>query len=180
MKRRRNNLKHLPNLLTTFRLLLVPVYFFVFFSGIPHHMMWGFGIFLLAGLTDILDGYLARKFKLVTELGIILDPLADKLMMLSVILSLVISGVIQWWLAVLVFLRDLGMIVGGALLAVGGHQPIPADRWGKATTFFFYVAIFLIVFDVPYSVHFLGVVICFSFFTSWNYLQKGRQQRIAS
>ncbi len=173
-------MRYLPNLLTLFRLLLVPVYFLVFFSDLSYRMFWALGIFLLAGLTDVLDGYLARKYKLVTELGIILDPLADKLMMLSVILSLLLAGVIDWWLAVLVFLRDLGMIAGGVVLATTGHEPIPADRWGKATTFFFYVAIVMLVFDVPYSVHFLGFVVLFSFWTSLNYLQKSRQRRVAS
>ena len=58
-------------------------------------------------------------------------------------------GSIDWWLAVLIFLRDIGMIVGGAILAGTGRDPIPADRWGKTTTVFFYVAIVLVVVRVP-------------------------------
>ena len=167
-----NRFRHLPNVLTIFRLLLVPVYFFAFFSASPHAMFWALGIFLLAGLTDMLDGYLARKYQLVTKLGVMLDPLADKLMMLSVVLSLVLAGLINWWLAVLVFLRDAGMIVGGAILAGTGRDPIPADGWGKATTVFFYVAIVLVVLHVPYSGHVLAAVIVLAFLTSLNYLQK--------
>jgi len=167
-----NRLRYLPNMLTVFRLILVPVYFFVFFSGAPHAMLWALGVFLLAGLTDILDGYLARKYQLVTKLGIVLDPLADKLMVLSVILSLVIVKFIDWWLAVLIFLRDIGMIVGGAILAGTGRDPIPADRWGKTTTVFFYVAIVLVVLRVPYSTTLLAAVIVLAFATSLNYLQK--------
>lgn len=164
--------RHLPNVLTIFRLLLVPVYFFAFFSPSPHAMLWALGIFLLAGLTDVLDGYLARKYRLITKLGIILDPLADKLMMLSVVLSLVLADLISWWLAALVFLRDVGMIVGGAILAGTGRDPIPADRWGKATTVSFYVAIVLVVLHMPYSGHVLAAVIILAFITSLNYLQK--------
>ena len=167
-----NTLRHLPNALTIFRLLLVPVYFVVFFSPSPHALSCALGVFLLAGLTDILDGYLARKYQLVTKLGVILDPLADKLMVLSVILSLVLAGFIKWWLAAFVFLRDLGMIVGGAILAGTGREPIPADRWGKTTTVFFYVAIVLVMFNVPYSGHVLAGVIILALLTSLNYWQK--------
>lgn len=167
-----NGLRHLPNVLTVFRLLLVPVYFFAFFSPAPYALFWALGIFLLAGLTDMLDGYLARKYQSVTKLGIILDPLADKLMMLSVVFSLVWAGFIDWWLALLVFLRDVGMIVGGAIWAGSGRDPIPADRWGKTTTVFFYVAIVLVMMHVPYSRYFLAAVIVLAFITSLNYLQK--------
>lgn len=172
-------LRHLPNVLTVFRLLLVPVYFFAFFSPAPHALFWALGIFLLAGLTDMLDGYLARKYRLVTKLGIILDPLADKLMVLSVVLSLVLAGFIDWWLALFVFLRDAGMIVGGAIWAGSGRDPIPADRWGKTTTVFFYVAIVLVMMQVPYGRYVLAAAVVLAFFTSLNYLQKTMMKRRA-
>ncbi|MCL6457796.1 MAG: CDP-alcohol phosphatidyltransferase family protein, partial [Gorillibacterium sp.] len=78
-----------PNVLTLLRFLLIPVYLYIFFTG---HEESAFLIMLLAGVTDVLDGYIARKRNQVTELGSMLDPLADKLMLLTVIFSLTVAG----------------------------------------------------------------------------------------
>ena len=81
---------NLPNILTTIRLLLIPVFVLVFFSYGTQGLIYGAIIFLIAGFTDVLDGHIARKFNLVTKYGIVLDPLADKLMLLTVLfLSLI-------------------------------------------------------------------------------------------
>ncbi len=70
---------NLPNTLTLLRFFFIPLYLFLYFSEIPGRIYWAFGVLLLAGLTDVIDGYLARRNKQVTQLGIMLDPLADKL-----------------------------------------------------------------------------------------------------
>ena len=75
---------NLPNFLTMIRLFLIPAYFVAFFSDTPWNVYWAFGIILLAGLTDVIDGYVARKTKQVTQIGSIQISLADKLMMISV------------------------------------------------------------------------------------------------
>src|SRR4051794_13494686 len=110
------------------------MYLFLFFSDLPNRMYWAFGVILLAGLTDVVDGYLARKHRQVTQLGIMLDPLADKLMMLSVFLSLLISERISIWAGVAIVLRDVGMIVGSAFFHLRGKRTVPANALGKLTT----------------------------------------------
>ncbi|WP_028550982.1 CDP-alcohol phosphatidyltransferase family protein [Paenibacillus sp. UNC451MF] len=158
---------NLPNLLTVCRFFLIPVYLLVFEAG---YIRTAFLILLLAGMTDVLDGYIARKQKLVTQLGSMLDPLADKMMMITVILSLVFSKMISWEAAVAMFLRDVGMIVGSAIFHFRGKQTVPANAMGKLTTVLYYVAILLIIFKLPYANAYLWFVIIVSFVTSTIYI----------
>jgi len=157
---------NLPNLLTVCRFFLIPVYLLVFEAG---YVRSAFFVLLLAGMTDVLDGYIARKKKLVTQLGSMLDPLADKMMMITVILSLVWSRMISWEAALAMFLRDAGMIVGSAIFHFRGKQTVPANAMGKLTTVLYYVAILLIIFQLPYANAYLWFVIIVSFVTSTIY-----------
>jgi cardiolipin synthase len=161
---------YLPNLLTFLRFLLIPVYFLAFFSQSPYHMIWALVVLLTAGLTDILDGYLARKYKWVTELGIILDPLADKLTMLAVILSFILSGRISWLAAGLLIIRDVAMIVVSGVFHLRGKKTVPATIWGKTTTVFYYISLVAIMFELPMAVPLLWLTILLSFVTSFVYL----------
>ncbi|ULL19476.1 CDP-alcohol phosphatidyltransferase family protein [Paenibacillus sp. H1-7] len=158
---------NVPNLLTLCRFLLIPLYVAVFRAG---YVKTAFLVLLVAGLTDVLDGYIARRRKLVTQLGSMLDPLADKSMMITVILSLVFSGMISWEAAIAMFLRDAGMIVGSAIFHFRGKQTVPANAMGKLTTVLYYVAILLIVFQLPYANAYLWFVITVSFLTSVIYI----------
>jgi cardiolipin synthase len=161
---------NLPNLLTMFRFLLIPVYLVVFFSELPGRMYWALGIILLAGLTDVVDGYLARRNKQVTQLGIMLDPLADKLMMIAVFLSLLISGKISFWAAAAILFRDLAMILCSAVFHLRGKKTVPANILGKLTTAMFYLALFLLMFSQPKAEVFLWSVIVLSYVTSFIYM----------
>lgn len=163
---------NLPNALTTLRLILIPVYIAVFWSG---DIKLAFLVLLAAGLTDILDGYIARTWKMVTELGSMLDPLADKLMLITVILSFLFSGMIPWPAAAIFFVRDAGMIVGAAYFHQKGMRMISANIMGKTTTVLLYVAIVMIVFELPYAIPYLWGVIAFSFVTSLLYILKFRK-----
>lgn len=158
---------NLPNLLTSLRFVLIPVYIAVFAKG---YMIPAFVIMVAAGVTDVLDGYIARRSGQVTRLGMMLDPLADKLMLITVIGSLLISGHISWAAAAAMFLRDLGMIAGGLYFHFRGKKTVPANWMGKLTTVLFYVAIMLIFFEVPDAHSYLWAVIAFSFFTSIMYI----------
>lgn len=161
---------NLPNLLTLFRFALIPIYIAVFFSDIPRHMQWAFGVLLLAGLTDVLDGYLARRNHQVTRVGVMLDPLADKMMMIAVFLSLLIAQRISLGAALAIFIRDIGMIVGAAIFHIRGKLTVPANKLGKLTTFLFYVALFLIMFELSIAETFLWGVIILSFITLIVYI----------
>ena len=162
---------NLPNILTLFRFALIPVYILVFSYG---YLEFSFGIVILAGLTDILDGYLARKNGQVTQIGVMLDPLADKTMMIVVILSLLYKGYISWQAALAIFLRDAGMIIGSAFFHLRGKKTVPANMMGKLTTVLFYVALMFIFLELPHGVTLLWFVIAFSFVTSVMYIVKFR------
>lgn len=158
---------HIPNLLTLCRFVLIPLYVWIFASG---HIRFAFLILLVAGLTDVLDGYIARRYNLVTQLGSMLDPLADKSMMITVILSLVCSRMISWEAASAIFIRDVGMILGAAIFYIRGKQTVPANTMGKLTAVLYYIAIMLIVFKLPYANFYLWFVIVVSFVTSMIYI----------
>jgi len=163
---------NLPNFLTIIRFFLIPVFLIVFFTG---HEVAGFVVLLMAGITDVVDGHIARKYNLVTDLGIMLDPLADKLMMLTVIISLLISGKISILVAFLIFIRDVGMIVSSVFFHFRGKKTVPANVLGKITTFLFYVAVLFITFRFPYYMEFLWVVVLFAFFTTVIYFVEFRK-----
>jgi cardiolipin synthase (CMP-forming) len=103
----------IPNLITLGRILLVPIVVWAISSG----TMWiAFVLFVVAGVSDAVDGYLAKRFGMTTELGRYLDPLADKALIVSIYLALGINGLIPRWLVILVVSRDI-LIVGGIMLS---------------------------------------------------------------
>jgi cardiolipin synthase len=134
------------------------------------HVKVAFAVVLLAEATDVLDGYLARSRGQVTTVGSMLDPLADKTMMIAVFVSLVASGMIPLGAAIAMLVRDAGMIAGSAFFHFRGSKTVPANWMGKLTTVLYYAAILWIVFDLPYAVPYLWVVIVFSFATSIIYI----------
>lgn len=153
---------NLPNMLTSLRFVMIPVYLYVFAKG---HMIPAFLVIIAAGMTDILDGYIARRSGQVTEIGMMLDPLADKLMFFTVVLSLLMSGLVSWTAAGAIFLRDLGMIAGGLLFHLRGKKTVPANWMGKLTTIMFYFGIMFIFFKAAFAEPYLWVVIVFSYLT---------------
>jgi cardiolipin synthase len=155
--------------ITLARFVMIPVYLVVFFSG---QTQTAFFVLVLAGLTDVLDGYLARKKGLVTTIGSMLDPLADKMMMLAVIISLLVTGMIPWLAALVLFLRDASMIIGSAFFHFRGKKTVPANTMGKLTTVLYYIAIMLIFFKSTYAIPYLWIVIAFSFATAFIYIVK--------
>lgn len=103
----------IPNLITLGRILLVPV---VVWAIMSNAMWFAFVLFVAAGISDGVDGYLAKRFNMTTELGAYLDPLADKALIVSIYLTLGINGDIPRWLVILVVSRDI-LIVGGIMLS---------------------------------------------------------------
>ena len=123
---------NVPNFLSFLRIALVPVFLWflleeMFVSAIT--------VLAIAGLTDFLDGYLARKLNQTTKLGKLLDPVADRLYIFATLLALSATGYVTWWLAGLVILRDLLMLISLPVLASVGHRTLPVHYLGKASTF---------------------------------------------
>lgn len=144
---------NLPNTLTLVRFVLIPVYLWAFYGTASEHKVLALLILLLAGATDILDGYIARKHGSVTQAGQLLDPLADKLMMVAVLFSLIESSRVSWFIAGMLVLRDAAMIIGGTFFYFQGKRAVPkANRWGKTTTVFYYLSICAIILAWPSAV----------------------------
>ncbi|MBU5592348.1 CDP-diacylglycerol--glycerol-3-phosphate 3-phosphatidyltransferase [Clostridium sp. MSJ-4] len=137
---------NIPNMLTIFRLLLIPVFLVVFFSNVPNYLLYSIVVFLVAGATDVLDGYIARKYDMVTKWGIVLDPLADKLMLLTVLFSLSYKGIIPYSIFIIVCSKEVLMIISGIFL-YKKDTVIPSNFFGKASTVLFYVSILTVAFN---------------------------------
>jgi cardiolipin synthase len=125
---------NIPNLLTLFRLLLVPIFVILVIYG---QTFYAFLAFIIAGVTDALDGFIARVFSQQTVLGAYLDPIADKLLLISSYIVLGIIGIIPPWLAVLVISRDIFILIGVAVLFINHKSfEIRPTLLGKVSTFF--------------------------------------------
>lgn len=130
-------LKHVPNILSICRILFIPV---IVISVCTGNYILALVIFTVSSLTDIVDGYIARNYDAVTNVGKLLDPLADKLTQLSLIASLVWADVISEWILVVLLIKELIMISGAAFLY--GKSVVVYSRWyGKLATVLIYVSI---------------------------------------
>jgi len=128
---------NLPNVLTLFRLFLVPVFAMAYLDG---HTIRALVFFCVASLTDMLDGYLARKNHQITSFGKLMDPLADKLLVLTALLLHTITGAFPWPAVCIVFIKEILMIIG-ALLLLNRDVVIPSNIIGKTATCLFVAAL---------------------------------------
>ena len=122
-----------PNLLTVFRILLVPVLVAALLSGIESGDLLAAIVFVIASFTDALDGYIARRNKAVTTFGKLMDPLADKLLVTSALVSLVSLDRLQAWVAMVIIAREFA-VTGLRQLAMEHGEVIHASGWGKFKT----------------------------------------------
>lgn len=125
---------NLPNKLTLFRIILVP--FFVaalLIPSIPQHYLWALLLFAVASLTDHYDGKLARKNNQVTTFGKFLDPVADKILVISALVCFIELGLAPTWCVLLIIAREF-MVTSIRLVAVDSGKVIAANNWGKTKT----------------------------------------------
>lgn len=132
-------LKYIPNILTVTRFLLIP---FILHFLVNDEFILAIVFLTLSGITDILDGTIARKFNFITNFGKLIDPLADKITQLSILWMLVIKNIIPLWILVIVLLKEATMVAGASFLY--GKELVVSSKWyGKASTVLFYLAIVL-------------------------------------
>lgn len=139
---------NLPNKLTMFRVILIP--FFIVFLLVPltPYDKWiALAIFIIASLTDLLDGKIARKYNLVTNFGKFMDPLADKLLVCSALICLIELDKIPSWMVIVIIAREF-IISGFRLVASDNGVVIAASYWGKFKTTFQMVAVCLLIADI--------------------------------
>lgn len=140
---------NLPNKLTIFRVILIP--FFVFFLLYPGFEGYGkyvaVAIFIIASLTDLFDGKIARKYNMVTNFGKFMDPLADKLLVCSAMICLIETGMLASWIVIVIISREF-IISGFRLVASDNGIVIAASYWGKFKTTFQMLMIIVLALDL--------------------------------
>lgn len=153
-----------PNILSIFRICLVPLFALTYFSGIRNAGVWAFVIYVIASLTDMLDGYIARRFNLITDLGKVLDPLGDKLLTFCAVACLSISGILPGWILIIFICKELMMGLGGILVHKIAKSAIPpSNYWGKTATMLFSVtcaALILFSDRIPRTTALIMICIC--------------------
>lgn len=122
----------IPNLLSVLRLVLIPVFVWVALG--PEEDQWAFVILAVSAVTDWLDGVIARRYHLVSRVGQLLDPVADRLFVASTIIVLALRDIVPWWLVGLLVLRDAFMGVVQLVVHRRGLEPLPVHYVGKAAT----------------------------------------------
>ncbi len=141
---------NLPNKLTVMRVVLIP--FFVFFLLAPYFEGYGnyiaVAIFIVASLTDLLDGKIARKYNLVTNFVKFMDPLADKLLVCAAMICLIETGQLPAWIVVVIISREF-IISGFRLIASDNGVVIAASYWGKFKTTFQMLMVIVLILDLP-------------------------------
>lgn len=140
----------IPNLMSVIRILLIPVFAVLYLKG---YIWWSVGVLAISGISDLLDGKIARRFNQVSALGKMLDPVADKLTVFALAIVLFLqfksaeSSTMQAfaWVFLLFIAKDIIMILGAALLIALGSRPVAAEIYGKAATCVFYVVMIVII-----------------------------------
>lgn len=139
-----------PNLLSLIRIVLIPVFGVLFYNG---HIGWAVVILVVSGLTDFFDGKIARKFNQISELGKMLDPVADKLTQITIAVVIFLEfnkstdPTMQWfkWVFLFFLFKELLMVVVGAIMLACGLRPVAAEIYGKVATFVFYAVMVLVI-----------------------------------
>ena len=124
---------NLPNKLTLMRVILIPVYLVLWHLEFPGNNYAALAVFVVASLTDFLDGYIARKYDLVTDFGKFMDPLADKLLVCSALICLIELRQLPAWMVIVIISREF-IISGFRLVASDNGVVIAASYWGKFKT----------------------------------------------
>ena len=135
-------LKYVPNALTVLRFLLIPI---IVIACVQGQYILAIAVLSISGLTDILDGTIARKYNYITDFGKLMDPLADKATQLSLLTTLFIKGAIPIWILAIVVLKEFCMVSGASFLY--GKELVVSSKWyGKLATVLFYVAMVISLF----------------------------------
>lgn len=137
---------NLPNKITVVRILMIPFFIAALLIDFPFHQPIAAALFIIAALTDSLDGYLARSRNLVTDFGKFMDPLADKLLVCSALICFVQLGSVPAWIVIIIIAREFA-ITGLRTLAAADGIVIAASKWGKAKTMSQMIAIVIILFN---------------------------------
>ncbi|MFH1478390.1 MAG: CDP-alcohol phosphatidyltransferase family protein [Candidatus Omnitrophota bacterium] len=176
---------NLANKITMIRLLTAPFFIacMLYYNRSSYLRLIAFGIFALASLTDAIDGGIARSRDQITELGVILDPIADKILIISAFISLSaiknlpIDLKIPAWIVLIVLSRDIIIVLGALIIYfIKGTVKIRPSILGKITTFFQMIAIMAILIPVSFNKFFLYPAVVLTFFSGLDYIWRGSKE----
>lgn len=173
---------NIANKITMFRIFLIPIFMIFLIFDIDNGQFIAAAIFIIASITDYLDGYLARSMNLVTKFGKFMDPLADKLLVSAAFIALTEMGKLSSWIVVLIIAREFA-ITGLRVLAASEGITIAASWWGKLKTISQMVAIILLLINnFPFSlINFpadkitVGFAVVFTLVSGFDYIYKNKQ-----
>ena len=176
--------KNIPNILSFIRIILVGVFVYAYYRISIYHAL---AVFIIAGATDVLDGILARRFNWITNLGKILDPIADKSMQITVLIcmSLGKEALIPWWFAGFFVIKEALMALG-ALFMFKKKDTVVSSKWfGKLAVCIFYATVFIIIIthppkDVVVMLSLITITSAFMAFVSYirNYMKNTNEDPI--
>lgn len=166
-------MKHVPNLLTLLRLFMIPIYLWVFYMDTSNTLHYALYIFIAASFTDVLDGYLARKYDVVSKFGIVADPFADKMMQVAVLYTLYDSGFLEAWFFWIILVKEvLQILLGVWMVSLKPRIIVPANVFGKATTVLVFLTIILAAFKFSGIFWFQVIVGLLATITFFQYVLK--------
>ena len=163
----------IPNILTTVRLLVIPVFAYYMLSA--ENFWIAAALFLFSGITDVVDGIIARKFNMITDVGSVYDPFVDKLMQLTAVVCLTIKDIVPLWVIIIVAVKEVTMITVGSILYI--KKIVVHSNWyGKFATVFFYGVILLLIcypeMDFVFKTAILSLLVLVMFLAAVGYLVK--------
>ena len=161
-----------PNQITFIRILLIPVFVAFLLTDLQYKNYIAAFIFIVLSLTDALDGYIARKHKLITGIGKILDPIADKLLISAALIFLI--GRIQLWMAIVIIAREL-IITFARLSFLPKKIVIPASILGKIKTITQIIAIVAVILNIPFNLWLMFIAVIITVVSGLDYLIKMRR-----
>ena len=182
----RQQILTLPNGLTIIRVLVIPIIIILLYSEGSVYRLVNAILFLLAAVTDTLDGYLARRRGMVTTLGKFLDPLADKLLIVTALIALIPARGIPVWMVIIIVGREIA-VTGLRSIAAAQGMVIAAGSWGKYKTFLEVLSVFFLILNGEYfsidfqdaGVALLGVAVIFAVISGMKYFKDFLKQIIA-
>lgn len=169
---------NVPNVLTAIRFIFIPVFAYYLSMGSRDRKEYYYiavFLFLLAGLTDVLDGYIARKYNMITSWGKLADPLADKLMQLTALIILAVKHLVPEVLLAIVIIKEIFMGIGSILLYKQQNYVVSANWYGKMATIVFFFAIIMIIFKAPYYWLFIYIAVLATLFAFVMYIRTFKQ-----
>lgn len=172
---------NLPNKLTLFRIFLIPVFIIIMMINIPNKFIIACMIFIIASVTDAMDGHIARKYNLITDFGKFMDPLADKLLVISALTTMIEFDLVAAWMVIIIVARELTVSILRAIAAADG-KVIAASSGGKLKTISQMIAIVVLLLAAQTGNMLLldtGKIIILiatllTLYSGWEYIYKNR------